>query len=144
MNRSPGCAWRESVQTRVTVIVGEPRSSSPPQLSAMYVKERASTSGLGSEAERFQRLARINAIVKRNNGVLKLLVGLVAFARDHHRVVGGGQTQDFVNGPFAVQFDAITVAANAPKACFDRRRDFLRRFAARIVARDNVEIGKFG
>src|SRR3989442_11978528 len=34
---------------------------------------------LAPKAQRFQRLARIDAIVKRNNRVFKLLVGLVAF-----------------------------------------------------------------
>src|SRR5256886_4863674 len=43
-NRSPGCVCLESLQTRLIVADGEAPDSSPPQLSARYVKERGSRS----------------------------------------------------------------------------------------------------
>src|SRR2546430_12093172 len=149
-NRSPGCVCLESLQTRLIVADGEAPDSSPPQLSAMYVKERGSTSfqgliGVGrcSPAQCFQCLARMNAVIERNNRVLKFLIGLVAFARDQHRVARLRPTNDFINRPFAVQFDAVAVASRAAKTFFHRRGNFLRGLATRIIACDDGGIGKF-
>src|SRR5262245_6321178 len=154
MNRSPGCAWRESVHTRVIVAAGEPLSSSPPQPSATYFKERASTSlhrkagrvasVVAPPTQSFQGLARVNPVIERNDSVLKLLVGFVAFARNQDRVARIGRSQDLVDGPTPIQFDPIAVATRGAKTRFHLRRDFLRRLAARIVAGDDREISQCG
>jgi hypothetical protein len=45
-NKSPACAARESVPTRLAIVSGEPASSFPPQAAVTNFKERASTKSL--------------------------------------------------------------------------------------------------
>ena len=71
MNKSPGCAWRESVQTRVIVAVDEPLNSSPPQPSATYVKERGSTSLQCKCQARVTSIADKTSAAARNNPASK-------------------------------------------------------------------------
>src|SRR5436309_5910442 len=147
-----------AVTTAVTVLSNEVVSLTPSPVWDGQTASRPRRCGLVSlimasvtlrglraaKAQGLERLARIDPVVKRNDRVFEFLVGLMALARDQHRVAGPGHTQNSVDGPFAVQLDAVSVAANPAKAFVDRRRDFFRRFPARIVARDEREIGQLG
>ena len=57
---------------------------------------------LAPKTQRLKRLERIDPVVKRNNRVFKLLIGLVAFSRNQDSVAGPRQTQDFVDRPLGL------------------------------------------
>src|SRR5213079_1213959 len=137
----------EIVSLTPSAPVWEGQTASRPSRCGLVslIMPSVSVRGLrAAKAQGLDRLARIDPVVKRNDRVFEFLVGLMALARDQHCVAGPGHTQNSVDGPFAVQLDAVSVAANPAKAFVNRRRDFFRRVPARIVARDEREIGQLG
>src|SRR4030095_12677854 len=70
----------------------------------MFIPSGDACSSRG-EAARFQSFLRVNAIVEGHDGVLKFLVGLVAFAGNEHQVARLGLADDLRDGAAAVQFD---------------------------------------
>src|ERR1043166_1122828 len=95
-----------------------------------------------SVPKRLQRLLRVQPVIEWHDGVLEFLVSLVAFARNEHCISGLRLADDLLDGPAPVQLHAAAFGTHRVVALKNLRRDFYRRFLARIVVRDEREISQ--
>ena len=80
----------------------------------------------------------MNAIIKRDDRVLKFLVGFVAFAGNQNGVAGFCGANRVVDSPRTVLFDPAGIRAYRAVTLLDLRGDRGRDFFSRIIAGDDV------